>query len=314
MSPAFDDGTRLIFYYDEINLPLGDEYGTVQAVQFLEEVFNCQSFFHPVLLKKVYLNDVRFICSYNPSKTSIMPKLFKNFVSIHIGYPSTKSLEYIVSNFLQFTISPNYVSLTEQVSDLAKYLVVCFAEMSKILDEEKAGALTPRDLTRFCRCFSHYFHKNESNIADAFQKALTTAFYCKIPSNLKMINGNWFADRLENFASLKDLFADTKLSSHQFTPSLLKNVFALDSIHLLMFARPSLGVYEMLCKVASESNFEFIEGVMHKNLEINSFKKKVAEIVTRILSEVVFFNNNENCRKLLLLYIKLHLIVYQYIK
>ena len=94
--------TKLIYFLDDLNLPLVDPYDTQSAIALLRQHMEYQHFYDKTKLTQKNVHNTSVICCLNPTAGSFIvnPRLQRLFTTFAIGMPDTTSLLTIYETFL----------------------------------------------------------------------------------------------------------------------------------------------------------------------------------------------------------------------
>ncbi|KAG8470560.1 hypothetical protein KFE25_008981 [Diacronema lutheri] len=160
------DGSRLILYLKDINLPRPDKYETSELVEFLQQIVTYNGFYDKAL-EWVGLDKVQLVCSINPASTLGRYPLSSRFTAsvriACISYPDRDSLTAIYSQLCGLALHAASAGSAEwDNSNAARKLAACMVEVYESVrrkfspDEHRHYQYNPRELTRWVRGLLRY--------------------------------------------------------------------------------------------------------------------------------------------------------------
>lgn len=99
----------MIYFIDDMNMPMVDEYGTVGAHTIIRQFLDYRHWYDRSKLTLKEIQNVQFISSMNPTAGSftINPRLQRHFCVFSVNYPTGESLSHIYSEILtQHVMNP----------------------------------------------------------------------------------------------------------------------------------------------------------------------------------------------------------------
>eukprot|EP01135_Chromosphaera_perkinsii_P008555 Nk52_evm21s1400 gene=Nk52_evmTU21s1400 len=102
-------GTRkLIYFIDDFNLPMVDEYGTQGSHSLLRQYFSYKHWYDRSKLTLTTISNIQFIASMNPTAGSfqISSRLQRHFATFALSFPAKESLKTIFGQVLRKFLVP----------------------------------------------------------------------------------------------------------------------------------------------------------------------------------------------------------------
>ncbi|KAJ1640034.1 dynein heavy chain and region D6 of dynein motor-domain-containing protein [Pavlovales sp. CCMP2436] len=164
------EGSRLILFLKDINLPKPDKYETSELVEFLQQLVTYNGFYDKQL-EWVGLEKVQIVCSINPASTLGRYPLSSRFTaSVRIAcvsYPDRDALTAIYGQLCALVLRASCEGSAEYDSPAAaKKLAACMVEVYESVrrkfspDEQRHYQYSPRELTRWVRGLLRYDMKS----------------------------------------------------------------------------------------------------------------------------------------------------------
>lgn len=155
MSPT-QIGKWLVFFCDEINLPLPDKYGTQRAISFLRQLVEQNGFWRTSDKTWVRLERIQFVGACNPptdaGRTPMGARFLRHAPLVMVDYPGEVSLHQIYGTFngAVLKIIPNLRGYSDP---LTKAMVQLYVEShSRFTPKTQPHYVySPRELTRWVR-------------------------------------------------------------------------------------------------------------------------------------------------------------------
>jgi len=93
---------RLIYFIDDLNMPMLDPYDTQSPIALLRMHLDYESWYDRTKLALKVINNVQFVACMNPTAGSfiINPRLQRHFMTFAVGFPQSEALMAIFSTFL----------------------------------------------------------------------------------------------------------------------------------------------------------------------------------------------------------------------
>ena len=155
MSPT-QVGRWLVFFCDEINLPLPDKYGTQRAIAFLRQLIEQNGFWRTSDRTWVSLERVQFVGACNPptdaGRTPMGGRFLRHAPLVMVDYPAEPSLVQIYGTF-NTAVLKIIPSLRGYADALTKAMVEFYLESQAHFTPKMQPhyVYSPRELTRWVR-------------------------------------------------------------------------------------------------------------------------------------------------------------------
>jgi dynein heavy chain, axonemal len=124
---------HLIFFVDDLNLPMIDKHGTQQSIAFLLQHFAYKFWFDRQKLVVNEVRDIQFVSCMNPAVGSYLvdPRLQAGFATLAIQIPSEDTIFHIFSAI----VSGHFSSFEHRVQNAVKALISATANIYKTVSE-----------------------------------------------------------------------------------------------------------------------------------------------------------------------------------
>ncbi len=128
----------MIYFIDDMNMPMVDNYGTVQAHTIIRQFIDYQHWYDRTKLTLKEIHNCQFAASMNPTAGSftIDPRLQRHFCTFAVNYPVGDSLSHIYSSILSQHLENPVHKFQPAVQKLGKFVVqgalVLHSKMSQI--------------------------------------------------------------------------------------------------------------------------------------------------------------------------------------
>ncbi|CCF59102.1 hypothetical protein KAFR_0G00690 [Kazachstania africana CBS 2517] len=149
---------KLVFFFDEINLPQNDKYGSQAVILFLRQLAEKRGFWKVPENKWVVIEDIQIVGACNPStdlgRISLTNRFVRHTAVLYVDYPTLESLKYIYGAYFEAALCllPQFKTLSKFFSEASVSLYVDCKESFKAASQIHY-VFSPRDLTRLVRGF-----------------------------------------------------------------------------------------------------------------------------------------------------------------
>ena len=149
-------GKKLVFFFDEINLPLLDKYGTQRAISFLRQIMEFGGFWRGSDKSWVTLKDIQFVGACNPptdpGRVAMSARFLRHNTIVFVDYPELESLKQIYGTFVRAMLKavPSVRGYAAPLTDaMVEFYVASQARFTP--DQQAHYVYSPRELTRWIR-------------------------------------------------------------------------------------------------------------------------------------------------------------------
>lgn len=149
----------LVLFFDEINLPLPDRYGTQQVITFLRQLIEFNGYWRPTDQAWVSLERIQFVGACNPpsdnGRTAFATRFSRHVSIINIDYPGESSLKQIYGVFVRTSLKsvPNLRGYAEALTGAMVDLYL--RSRARFNSSQQPHYIySPREMTRWIRGIS----------------------------------------------------------------------------------------------------------------------------------------------------------------
>ena len=116
---------KLVYFIDDINMPVVDTYGTVQPHTLIRQHMDYNHWYdrNKLILKEIH--NVQYVACMNPTAGSftINPRLQRHFTVFAVSFPNTDALRTIYQSILQGHVTSN--KFASQIQRIYEKIVNC---------------------------------------------------------------------------------------------------------------------------------------------------------------------------------------------
>ena len=124
---------KLVWFIDDINLPMLDEYDTQTAIALVRQHKDYEHWYNRTKLTLKVIKSCIFVAAMNPTAGSfhVNPRLQRHFWTCSITFPESTSLFTIFNCFLQKHFSSFKTSISELVPTIIKTTIGLHADVER---------------------------------------------------------------------------------------------------------------------------------------------------------------------------------------
>ncbi|CAJ1382663.1 unnamed protein product, partial [Effrenium voratum] len=129
-------GTTMIFFVDDVNMPMLEHYGAQPPIELLRQVIDYGGFYDKKKLFWKQVADTQFICACGPpggGRMPVTPRLFRHFNMIWIPALSQDAMHRILSSILGGWLGVNRADLQSLAVPVINATVKMFFQISQDL-------------------------------------------------------------------------------------------------------------------------------------------------------------------------------------
>ena len=129
-------GTTMIFFVDDVNMPMLEFYGAQPPIELLRQVIDYGGFYDKKKLFWKQVADTQFICACGPpggGRMAVTPRLFRHFNMIWIPALSQNAMHRILSSILGGWLGVNKPDLQSLADPIMTATVKMFFQISQDL-------------------------------------------------------------------------------------------------------------------------------------------------------------------------------------
>jgi len=129
-------GTQMIFFIDDVNMPMLEYYGAQPPIELLRQVIDYGGFYDKKKLFWKNVADTQFICACGPpggGRMVVTPRLFRHFNMMWIPALSQDAMQRILASILGGWLGVNKPDLEELATPIIKATVQMFFQIAQDL-------------------------------------------------------------------------------------------------------------------------------------------------------------------------------------
>ena len=158
------EGSRLIVFLKDINLPKPDKYNTIQLVSFLHQIVIYKGIYDENL-EFVRLEKIDIVASMTPASVvgrhEITSRFTANVNIVYMDHPTQEDMETIYAYYLKTILQHSNFGggeMAKSCKKIARFMQGTYEEIKQKFppDEHRHYLITPREMTQWAFNFMRY--------------------------------------------------------------------------------------------------------------------------------------------------------------